>query len=153
MSREIRPLGRTPLIGLVERAARGLGADMIGTAHERGFTELRLAHGAVFGNLPSEGARITEMAARAGITKQSMGEAVRELVDLGICAIEPDPKDRRAKIVTYTDYSHRVAADGFRHLVQVERRLARTFGADYETARRVLEWVVEEYPRSSAASQ
>jgi len=151
MSREIRPLGRTPLIGLVERAARGLGADMIGTAHERGFTELRLAHGAVFGNLPGEGARITEMAAQAGITKQSMGEVVRELVDLGICVMEPDPNDRRAKIVTYTEYGHRVVADGFGHLQQVERRLARTFGEDYETARRVLEWVNEEYPRGAAA--
>jgi len=151
MSREIRPLGRTPLIGLVERAARGLGSDMITTARERGFTELRLAHGTVFGNLPGEGARVTEMAAQAGITKQSMGEVVRELVELGICDMTPDPNDRRAKIVTYTEYGHRVAADGFGHLQQVERRLARTFGEDYETARRVLEWVIEEYPRNAAA--
>jgi len=33
----------------------------------------------------------------------------------------------------------------------MERRLARTFGEDYETARRVLEWVIEEYPRNAAA--
>jgi len=150
MSREIRPLGRTPLIGLVERAARALGADMISTARERGFTELRLAHGAVFGHLPGGGARVTEMAAQAGITKQSMGEVVRELVDLGICAVEPDPDDRRAKIVTYTEYGQQVAANGFGHLEQVERRLARTFGEDYGTARRVLEWVIEEYPRGAA---
>jgi len=141
------------LLALVERAAQGLGADMIGTARERGFTELRLAHGAVFSTLPGEGARITDMAARAGITKQSMGEVVRELVGLGICVMEPDPDDRRAKIVTYTDYGQEVAADGFRHIVQIERRLARTFGDDYETARRVLEWVIEEYPRGGAAAQ
>jgi DNA-binding MarR family transcriptional regulator len=149
MSREIRPLGRAPLIALVQKAAAGLGSDMLRTAHENGFTELRLAHDAVFSTLPGEGARITDMAARAGITKQSMGEVVRELVELGICVMEPDPRDRRAKIVTYTDYGHAVTAAGFKHLQQMERRLARTFGEDYETARRVLEWVIEEYPRGA----
>ena len=148
MSREIRPLYRAPLIGLVEKAATGLGVDMVKTAHAHGFTEVRLAHDAVFGTLPGEGARITEMAARAGITKQSMGEVVRELVDLGICRVEPDPNDRRAKLVTYTDYGREFTDVGFRHLQQMERRLARTFGEDYETTRRVLEWVIEEYPRT-----
>ena len=148
MSREIRPLNRKPMISLVEKAAHALGSDMVRTAHANGFTEVRLAHDAVFGNLPGEGARITDMAARAGITKQSMGEVVRELVALGICRMEPDPGDRRAKVVTYTDYGHQVTDRGFRHLQQMERRLARTFGEDYETARRVLEWVIEEYPRS-----
>ena len=108
MSREIRPLNRTPMIALVEKAAHGLGVDMVRTAHAHGFTEVRLAHDAVFGTLPGEGARITDMAARAGITKQSMGEVVRELVELGICRMEPDPSDRRAKIVTYTDYGREV---------------------------------------------
>ena len=37
------------------------------------------------------------MAARAGITKQSMGEVVRELVDLGVLEMVVDPTDRRAK--------------------------------------------------------
>ena len=148
MSREIRPLNRTPMIGLVEKAATGLGVDMVRTAHSHGYTELRLAHDTVFGTLGGDGARITDMAARAGITKQSMGEVVRELVDLGICEMEPDPDDRRAKIVTYTDYGRQVTDTGFRHLQSVEHRLARTFGEDYETARRVLEWVIEEYPRT-----
>jgi DNA-binding MarR family transcriptional regulator len=150
MSREIRPLGRAPLIALVEKAASGLGTDLVRTAHAHGYTETRLAHNAVFSTLPGEGARITDMAARAVITNQSMGEVVRELVDLGICVMEPDPSDRRAKIVTYTDYGREVTDAGFKHLQQMERRLARTFGEDYETARRVLEWVSEEYPRSGA---
>lgn len=121
---------------------------MVRTAHEHGFTEVRLAHNSAFGVLPAEGARITDMAARAGITKQSMGEVVRELVDLGICRMEPDPSDRRAKVVSYTDYGITVTAAGFAHLQQMERTLAKTFGADYEAARRVLDWVIEEYPRS-----
>ena len=141
------------MISLVEKAAHGLGVEMVATAHAHGFSEVRLAHDAVFGTLPGEGARITDMAARAGITKQSMGEVVRELVDLGICRMEPDPEDGRAKIVTYTDYGRQVTDAGFRHLQKMERRLARTFGEDYETARRVLAWVIEEYPRSGGRSQ
>jgi DNA-binding MarR family transcriptional regulator len=153
MSSRIRGLNREPMIALVEKAGRGLAANMVRTAHEQGYTEMRQAHGALFGTLPGDGARVTELAARASITKQSMGEVVRELVELGICRVEPDPSDRRAKLVTYTDYGLEMTNVGFRHLQSVERRLRSTFGEDYETARRVLEWVIEEYPRANNPPQ
>lgn len=86
------------------------------------------------------------MAARAGITKQSMGEVVRELVELGICQVETDPEDGRAKLVSYTDYGIAITQNGQRHFRDLERRLVKEFGEDYEGARRVLEWVIEEFP-------
>ena len=147
MSRPNLALDRAPLIGLVEKAARALEADMVREARERGYTEVRLAHNAVFGVLGTQAERTSDLAARAGITKQSMGEVVRELVELGICRMEPDPNDRRAKLVSFTDHGLEVAAQGRKHLRDLERRYARTFGDDYETARRVLEWVAEEFPR------
>ena len=76
---------------------------MVREARERGHTEIRLAHNAVFATLHGEAGRTSDMAARAGITKQSMGEVVRELADLGILEVHPDPEDRRAKLVSYTD--------------------------------------------------
>ena len=139
MSRYVDPRPAKPLIALVTDALRQLELDMVRQGHELGFPELRMAHNAVFGSLPVEGARASDMAAKAGITKQSMGEVVRELVDLGILAMSPDPRDRRAKVVTYTDYGAAVARNGRRHLAELERRFTDAFGAaDYETARRVL---------------
>ena len=138
-----RPAHR-PLIALVDRANRALQADMVREAHARGHREIKLAHNLVFGWLPPSGARTADMAARAGVTRQSMGEVVRELVDLGILEMRPDPADRRAKLVTYTEHGRAFAHDGFQHIVDLEQRFADEFGAEtYAEVRRVLERVVE----------
>ncbi|WP_433020918.1 MarR family winged helix-turn-helix transcriptional regulator [Kribbella sp. CA-294648] len=140
MSRVDLPrLGQKPLIALVDRANRALQADMVRIAHLRGHPEVKPAHNSVFGTLAEEGSRASDMAARAGITRQSMGEIIREMVDLGILEMRPDPEDRRAKLVTYTDHGRRVARDGYRHLIELEQRFAEEFGVtEYATAREIL---------------
>src|SRR3954470_19241200 len=97
MSRRARQLTRQPLIGLVHEADRELQSDMVRAARAHGWTEAKFAHNAVFGTLGFEGARTADLAVRAGITRQSMGEIVRELVELGILEMTPDPTDRRAE--------------------------------------------------------
>jgi DNA-binding MarR family transcriptional regulator len=145
MSRGQDPLDRKPLIGLADKAAQVLGADMIRESHARGH-RLRLAHNAVLGHLPLEGGRTSDIAARAGITKQSMGEVVRELVEMGLLEMTPDPSDRRAKLVTYTERGRAVALDGRRYLAELERRFANEFGEQkYAHAREVLEKVIESF--------
>jgi len=145
MSRGQDPLDRKPLIALADRAAQVLGADLIRESQARGH-RLRLAHNAVFGHLPLEGGRASDIAARAGITKQSMGEVVRELVELGLLEMTPDPSDRRAKLVTYTERGRAVALDGKRYLADLERRFAQEFGEQkYAHAREVLEKVIESF--------
>lgn len=154
MSRVDLPrLGQKPLIALVDRANRALQADMVRTAHLHGHPEVKPAHNSVFATLSEEGSRASDMAARAGITRQSMGEIIREMVDLGILEMRPDPDDRRAKLVTYTDHGRRVAADGYRHLIELERRFEEEFGTvEYATTREILariaplleQWAIEE---------
>jgi len=79
-----------------------------------------------------------------GITRQSLGEVVREMVDLGILEMRPDPTDRRAKLVTYSEEGLRVAGEGFAHIKDLDRRFVEEFGReDYATARRVLERVAQ----------
>ncbi|TQK73108.1 MULTISPECIES: MarR family winged helix-turn-helix transcriptional regulator [unclassified Nocardioides] len=142
MSRELNRPDREPLIALVEKTARALRADMIASAHRAGFPEVALAHSAVFATLPPEGARAADMAARAEITRQSMGEAVRDLVRLGILEMVPDPSDGRAKLVTYTAYGKEVAQAGFDHITDLDRRFRAELGdEEYDAARRVLERV------------
>jgi DNA-binding MarR family transcriptional regulator len=131
---------RKPLIALIDRANRAMQADMVRNAHLRGFTEVKPAHNAVFATLSEEGGRAIEMAERAGITRQSMGEVIREMVGLGILEMRPDPADRRAKLVTYTEYGRVVAGRGFERLVELERRFDEEFGvAEYGVARDVLD--------------
>jgi len=144
MSRELTRPGFVPLIALAEKSARALRTDMVRNAHARGFTEIQPAHNAVFATLPPEGARAADMAARAGITRQSMGEVIRDMVGLGILETVPDPADGRAKIVRFTDYGIGVAQRGFERINDVERILRDTFGDDdADATRRVLAGITE----------
>jgi DNA-binding MarR family transcriptional regulator len=154
MSRVDRPrLDRKPLIALIDRANRAMQADMVRIAHLRGHPEVKPAHNSVFATLAEGGSRAIDMAERAGITRQSMGEVVRDMVALGILEMRPDPADRRAKLVTYTEHGREVSADGHGHLIELERRFAAEFGVvEYEIARDILgriaglldDWAAEE---------
>jgi DNA-binding MarR family transcriptional regulator len=144
MSRPDIPLpDRVPLIALVDRANRALQSDMVREAHRQGHPEIKYSHNSVFATLNEPGARATDMATRAGITRQSMGEIVREMVSLGILEMRTDPDDRRAKLVTYTRSGLEHARSGYQHILDLEQRFVDEFGeAEYETVRRVLERLV-----------
>jgi DNA-binding MarR family transcriptional regulator len=135
---------RKPLIAIVDRLLRLLTADLLRAQHARGNTQIRPAHDPVFATLPSAGARASDMAARAGITKQSMGEAIRDMVGMGLLEMKEDPADRRAKLVTYTDDGLEIAQGGKRHMYALEQQWKDKFGAEnYEIAREVLEGIIE----------
>lgn len=145
MSRPLPGPPHKPLIALVDRLNRALQVDMVESGHAAGFPELKQAHNVVFGTLSgSHGSHTTDMAARAGITRQSMGEVVRDLEGLGIVEMTVDPEDRRAKVVTYTDYGLQVARAGRQHIADLEQGFAEEFGADeYALVREVLARIVE----------
>ncbi len=145
MSSQMPGPSHKPLIALVDRLNRVLQVEMVASGRAAGFPELKQAHNAVFGTLSSsQGSHTADMAARAGITRQSMGEIVRDLVDLGIVEMTVDPDDRRAKLVTYTEYGLTVARSGRQHIVDLEDRLAEEFGEEeYARVRKILARTVE----------
>ncbi|WP_405056106.1 MarR family winged helix-turn-helix transcriptional regulator [Kribbella sp. NBC_01505] len=143
-SAEVPRLGRKPFIALVDRANRALQVDMVREMHERGYPKIKQAHNAIFATLRLEGSRSADMATRSGMTRQSMGELVREMVALGILEMRPDPQDGRAKLVTYTEFGLQVAAVGYKRLFDLEERFAEEFGPDeYAVARDVLSRVAD----------
>jgi DNA-binding MarR family transcriptional regulator len=132
------------LIALVHRANKALQTDMVVSAHRAGHRAIKQAHNAVFATLHATPQRTTDMAAAMGITRQSMGEIVREMVDLGILDMVPDPDDGRAKLVGYSEEGLRIAQDGFDHIRDLEQRFVEELGAEeYDIARRVLRRVAE----------
>jgi len=125
---------------------------MVRHAHVRGWMDAKFAHNSVFGTLGLEGARSADLAEKAGITRQSMGEIVRELVDLGILEMAPDPTDRRAKLVTYTEAGRQEVVEGFSHIVDFEERMVAELGEEgYEQLRAGLEKIVEVLGRDDRA--
>lgn len=121
---------RPPLVALVERADRALVADLVSAAADRGFPEIRVSHNAVFATLQPEGSRVSDMAARAGITKQSLAAIVKDLERAGLVTVSPDPADGRAKVVRFTDRGWQCAGGGAAYLREVEDSLATVIGRD-----------------------
>jgi len=76
------------------------------------------------------GTRITELAARLGITKQAVAQLVDDLEGAGFVARVADPQDRRAKRVVFTEAGLGMMLDGIAHLRSVERKLERAIGKD-----------------------
>src|SRR5215467_2829416 len=93
---------RTPLGVLLSAAERALAVELEEGLQAAGYHDLRAAHAQVFFAIGAEGSRLTDLAARAGMTKQAMGELVRYLEQKGYLAVEPDVRDRRAKLIRPT---------------------------------------------------
>ena len=60
------------------------------------------AHIHITRHLPLAGARLTELAAWAGMSKQAMGDLVDQCEAWGLVAREPDPLDARARRIVFT---------------------------------------------------
>ena len=91
-----------PLIGLLQDVQRQIADDLHERLWKLGYDEIRPAHGCVFGNMQPHGVRLTDIAERSRITKQSVGEIVSNLEELGYVERIPDPEDKRAKLVRLT---------------------------------------------------
>ncbi len=87
-------------------------------------------HSAVFAQIRPEGSRLTELAAGANMTPQSMGEIVDELEGLGYVRRHPDPRDRRAKLIRVTDRGRAVVDAGEAAVTGIEQDLVDLLGAE-----------------------
>jgi DNA-binding MarR family transcriptional regulator len=88
-----------------------------------GHPELRYAHGNVLQYLDDDGTRVSDLATRAGMTKQSMARLVEHLERL------PDPADGRAKLVRATAGGGEVFAVVREFVAETEARLQARLGA------------------------
>jgi DNA-binding MarR family transcriptional regulator len=122
--------GPVPTIINVFRQAAGLMIDdLIARLDAAGFAGLTPAHSAVFENLDPGGTRLTELAARARITHQSMSELISVLQQRGYLERRPDPGDRRARIVCLTPTGRKMIRQSIKEIAAIEAewrsRLAR----------------------------
>jgi DNA-binding MarR family transcriptional regulator len=96
-----------------------------------GFGEIRNGHGCVFGGIdPDNGSRLTELAERALMTKQSVGEVATDLERRGYLERVPDPADGRAKIIRLTERGRRAYGIGRQLIDEIEREWAERYGEE-----------------------
>lgn len=95
-------LGRRNFGMVLQRLSRDFERRVRVTLRARGHTRLQPSHQVVFASLGRSGTRLTDLAHRASMTKQAMGQIVDDLERLGYVERTPDPDDGRAKIVRFT---------------------------------------------------
>jgi DNA-binding MarR family transcriptional regulator len=91
--------------------------------------DLRAAHSAVFRHIEPQGSRVSDLAAQAGMTKQSMSYLIDALVGAGYISIVQDPADGRAKLAKLTARGKEAMSALLALSAQFEKELAKKLGA------------------------
>lgn len=135
----IRALRREHIGRLLLDAHRSFSGRAVAKLRARGHAGLGPAHMALLPHLDLDGTRVTTLAERAGMTKQGMGQLVLGLARLGYVAREPDPADRRATLVTFTEAGWGFLRDAHEIKREMEAEYAAVLGEDrLETLRATL---------------
>jgi DNA-binding MarR family transcriptional regulator len=69
---------------------------------QSGHPQARISQISLTRNLDLGGTRVSELARRAGMTKQAMGELVSQCAALKLVVTHVDPADKRARVVQFT---------------------------------------------------
>jgi DNA-binding MarR family transcriptional regulator len=95
---------RQPHIGgLLRLAWEHVRRSIYEGVRQAGYSDLQPAHVALFRYPEIEGLRPTQLAEQANLTKQSINGVLRHLERTGYVELRPDPKDARARLITFTD--------------------------------------------------
>lgn len=114
-------------VTLLGRAYSLLGFRIVDGVVGAGFPQ-KPAHSAVFAQIAPKGSRLTELARRANMSPQAMGELVDELEQLDYVVRRPDPADRRAKLITLTKKGQACIAAGIATINGIEEQLTDRLG-------------------------
>lgn len=114
------------------RASRSFAALATRKLKERGHEGLGMAHTSLLPHLDAEegGTRATELAERAGMTKQAAGRVVRDLERMGYVKRTTDPEDARATLVAFTDEGWRFLEDAYHVKREIEAGYAAVLGEE-----------------------
>jgi DNA-binding MarR family transcriptional regulator len=105
-------------------------SDVVFQAGKAIDPRIRPAHSAVFFHMEHDGIRLSRLAEKAQMTPQAMGELVDDLEKLGYLRRVPDPADRRAKLIVFTDRGDDALRAGYAAIDDLERRLTVLLGED-----------------------
>lgn len=94
-----------------------------------GGPRIRPAHTALFPHIDFDGIRLTDLAAKLGVTKQAVGQLVNDLVDLKMVERVTDPADSRAKLIRFSRQGHAALLHGLGVLGEMQESLSNAVGA------------------------
>jgi DNA-binding MarR family transcriptional regulator len=110
------------LISLLRRTSLRMVEEITDRLEAAGFPDSPPSFHPVFENIDPDGTRLTVLAARTGLTHQSMGEVVAELERRGYVERVADPADGRARLVRLTDEGRRLVRTVVHEIAAIEAK-------------------------------
>lgn len=139
---------------LLLQVYQGFERHLIGALKERGHPDFRARYGAVLANVNVAGSRLSALAERAGTTKPSMVGLIDELESKDYVRREPDPGDRRAKLIMPTELGMGTISLAREVIDDLEQRFREELGPErYDVMRSALAELQEEFGSKSDSSQ
>jgi DNA-binding MarR family transcriptional regulator len=131
--------GEAGLVQLLDLALREVTRSFPEAVEEPPIP-LRGSQFKVLSMVPRDGGRrLTDLATVAGMTKQAMGEFVADLAERGFVTVEPDPSDRRARLVSLTEAGREASRWAWHTVGRVEDLWAERLSVrDVATLKRIL---------------
>ncbi len=90
--------------------------------------ELKQSHLDLFPYIDFTGTRISEIAKRKEVSKQSVSKLVQEMVHMKVLLLKPDPEDNRSKRVFFYTSGPFSIHKGFAALMSIDHLLAEHLG-------------------------
>jgi DNA-binding MarR family transcriptional regulator len=108
------------------------------------FPGIRFSHLSIWGNVGTEGIRLTDLADRANLSMAACSELVNELEDLGYVERRPDPSDGRAKLIFPSGEGRQLLDAAGREVAALEQRWRRMLPAgEFDVACRTFDRLIE----------
>jgi len=126
----VRTLRQDNLGRMFLDAYRAFSARAFERLRARGHPGLGPSHSLLLANLDPEGTRITVLAERVGMSKQAMGQLVGDLTREGYVTRAPDPDDRRATRVAFTERGQRFLRDAYEIRREMDAEYIALLGED-----------------------
>jgi DNA-binding MarR family transcriptional regulator len=115
---------------LLQRASRQYSDQALARLQHYGHGGLSLFHTTLISHLDIEGTQISTLAERAGMSKQAMGQIAKELEERGYILRLPDPIDKRAVLLKFTDTGFRFLQDAYQVKVEIEAEYSQILGEE-----------------------
>jgi DNA-binding MarR family transcriptional regulator len=116
-------------ISLFRRTSRVMVDELVERLRAGGFEDTTAAHHPLFESIDPGGTRLTVLAARAGMTHQSMGELVSALEQRGYVERRSDPSDGRVRLVVLTEKGRDAARLAVKEIAAIEAAWLERVGA------------------------
>ncbi|MFD7292505.1 MarR family winged helix-turn-helix transcriptional regulator [Streptomyces sp. NPDC059897] len=121
---------RRDLPQLLGDARRWFEDGLLAELESQGVAPITPTQVQLFAMLDTDGTTVSELARRMGVTRQTVHQAVRTLIEDGLLQQVPDPASARQRLVRRTAHGRRAHERARRALDGLEARLAERIGED-----------------------